>query len=386
MQYTPPQKSELLARIENLHTALNAQSADWGAALIVDRVNQYYFTGTMQDGVFILRRDGGYALCVRNSFERARAESPLPAANVHSMQGYKAAADIVGANLGAAFLETEVVPLAMLERLKKYFAIDAVLPLDRPILNARAVKSPYELAIMEESGRQHAVLLDEIVPRLLREGMNEAQLTGEMFAEMVKLGYHGVSRFSMFQSPAVVGQLGFGENSLYPTNFDGPGGMKGMSAAVPNIGERSRLLRKGDLVFVDVAYGVNGYHTDRTQVYSFGAAPAAEAAAAHRECVAVQKSLAASLKPGAIPAELFEGAGFANRNVRFLGHGVGLYVDEYPVITAGFAAPLKENMTIALEPKRGLEGIGLVGGEDTYVVTKDGGKLLTGGEKDITVV
>ena len=78
--------------------------------------------------------------------------------------------------------------------------------------------------------------------------------------------------------------------------------------------------------------------------------------------------------------------GFTNRNVRFLGHGVGLYIDEYPVITKNFDTPLKENMTIALEPKCGVDGVGVVGVEDTYVVTKDGGKCITGGEKDIIVV
>jgi hypothetical protein len=50
-------KQELLNRIENLYNALNSHG-DWGAAFIVDKVNQYYFTGTMQDGVFILKRDG----------------------------------------------------------------------------------------------------------------------------------------------------------------------------------------------------------------------------------------------------------------------------------------------------------------------------------------
>jgi Xaa-Pro aminopeptidase len=239
---------------------------------------------------------------------------------------------------------------------------------------------------MEESGRQHKILLEEVVPRLLREGMNEAELTAEMYAEMVKLGYHGVSRFSMFQTQCVIGQLGFGTNSLYPTCFDGPGGMKGMCAAVPIIGDRERVLKKGDLVFVDVGYGYSGYHTDRTQVYFYGTNPPDEVVKAHRECMRVQKEIAAKLKPGAIPSEIYNNAGFTNRNVRFLGHGVGLYIDEYPVITNGFDTPLKENMTIAIEPKTGIDGVGVVGVEDTYAVTKDGGKCLTDGERDILVV
>jgi len=384
MNPQPPQKQELLARIQSLYNALNAQSPEWEAAFIVDKINQYYFTATMQDGVFILKQDGDYAYCVRNSYERAKDESPLD--NIFQMGSYKSAAEVVGIKSGNVFIEAEKMPYAMLERLKKYFSITDVLPIDRHILSIRGVKSPYELSQMEESGRQHKILFESIVPTLLQEGMNEVELTALLYNEMVRLGYHGVSRFSMFQTECVIGQLGFGTNSLYPTNFDGPGGMKGMCSAVPIIGDRNRTLKKGDLVFIDVGYGYNGYHTDRTQVYSYGAAPSDEVAAAHSECMRVQKELAAALKPGAIPSDLYNNAAFTNRNVRFLGHGVGLYIDEFPVITDRFVAPLKENMTIAIEPKIGIDGVGVVGVEDTYVVTKEGGCCLTGGEKSIIVV
>jgi Xaa-Pro aminopeptidase len=381
MNLQPPQKQELLDRIENLYNALNANSSDWGAAFIVDKVNQYYFTGTMQDGVFVMKQNGDYAYCVRNSFERAKSESPLD--NIYKMNGYGSAAETAGTEVGTAFIESEVMPYAMLERLKKYFKIDGILPIDRLILGIRAVKSPYEIAQTEESGRQHKILLESIVPGLLKVGMSEAEFTADMYAEMVKSGYHGVSRFSMFQTECVTGQMGFGENSLYPTSFDGPGGMKGMCPAVPVIGDR------------------NGYHTDRTQVYMFGANVPADVAEIHNKCVSLQKNLAAKLKPSAIPSDIynavmgeldapwktnFMGYGEKSKRVRFLGHGVGLYVDEFPIIANGFTVPLAENMTIALEPKKGIADIGLVGAEDTYVVTKDGGRCLTGGEKEIMVV
>jgi Xaa-Pro aminopeptidase len=115
----------------------------------------------------------------------------------------------------------------------------------------------------------------------------------------------------------------------------------------------------------------------------FGANPPDEVVKTHRECLRVQKKAAAALRPGAIPSEIYESVGFANRNVRFIGHGVGLYIDEFPVIANGFDSPLKENMTISLEPKIGIPDVGMVGGEDTYIVSEDGGRCLTGGERDI---
>jgi len=78
--------------------------------------------------------------------------------------------------------------------------------------------------------------------------------------------------------------------------------------------------------------------------------------------------------------------GVGSERVKFLGHGVGLQIDEYPVIADKFNEPLAENMTLAIEPKRSIENFGIVGVEDTYVITKDGGRCLTHGEKEIIVV
>jgi Xaa-Pro aminopeptidase len=70
--------------------------------------------------------------------------------------------------------------------------------------------------------------------------------------------------------------------------------------------------------------------------------------------------------------------GFGARQASFLGHGIGLHVDEWPVLAKGFDEPLQENMVIAIEPKKGLAGIGMVGTENTFLVTPSGGESLTG--------
>ncbi len=113
--------------------------------------------------------------------------------------------------------------------------------------------------------------------------------------------------------------------------------------------------------------------------------------AVHLRCVEIQRDLASRLKPGAIPAELYVQTmqrlepeflenfmGFGKRRANFLGHGLGLQIDEPPVLAEGFNEPLTEGMVLALEPKKGLPGVGMVGTENTYVVTPEGGKSLTG--------
>ena len=97
------------------------------------------------------------------------------------------------------------------------------------------------------------------------------------------------------------------------------------------------------------------------------------------------------LKPGAVPSEIYNCVmndlsvdflenfmGFGNRTVKFLGHGIGLTIDELPVIAQGFDEPIQEGMVFALEPKKGIKDIGMVGIENTFIVTTEGGKCITG--------
>ena len=106
---------------------------------------------------------------------------------------------------------------------------------------------------------------------------------------------------------------------------------------------------------------------------------------------AIQDYLVANLKPGAICEELFfkaaamaETAGIAQNfmgapgeNARFVGHGVGLELDEFPVLAQGFKVPLQSGQTIAIEPKFVLPGLGVIGIENTYNVSERGGEKLT---------
>jgi Xaa-Pro aminopeptidase len=203
----------------------------------------------------------------------------------------------------------------------------------------------------------------------------------------------------MFNVDIAVGQMGFGINSIYPTSFDGPGGCLGIGPAAPVLGNRDRKLHKGDLVFVDIGFAVDGYHTDKTRVYLFGRPLPNEVTAIHRRCVEIQHGLASLIKPGAIPSEIYSSVldsldpeflrnfmGFGDRRANFLGHGVGLQIDELPVLAEGFDEPLVAGMVLALEPKKGIPGVGMVGIEDTFVVTPEGGRSITGDNPGLTLV
>ncbi|HTY86535.1 MAG TPA: Xaa-Pro peptidase family protein [Candidatus Acidoferrum sp.] len=389
--------SELTDRMKRFRARMDAEKPDWELAAFFGRVNQYYFTGTMQDGLLLVPRDGEAVFWVRRSFERAENESLFP--DLRPMKSFRDAAPTARTDRKVIHLETELVPLALVQRFRKYFPCKEVAPLDATVARVRAVKSPYELAIMERCGAIHRRVMEENVPAMLREGLNEAEFACELYSLLVREGHQGTVRFGMFNVDIAVAQLGFGENSIYPTSFDGPGGCAGIGPAAPVLGSRERKLKKGDLVFVDVGCAMEGYHTDKTMVYQFGRPLPDEVVANHRRCVELEHRLVSLLKPGAIPEEIHAGImssldaeflknfmGFGHRRANFLGHGVGLQIDEPPVLAEGFAEPLAENMTLAIEPKKGVPGIGMVGSENTYVVTPTGGRSLTGNSPGLILV
>jgi Xaa-Pro aminopeptidase len=398
LQYSCTMKltlQELEQRRARFIGLMNRLFPDWDTAVLLENANQYYFTGTMQNGILLIRRDGEYLYGVRRSYERARAESPLT--EIMPIASYRDIAEKTGGLLGNTYLEGDTMTLAVLERLQKNFQTTSIHFLDTAIRRVRGVKSPYELYWLKQCGEQHRILLEEKVPALLREGMTEAELMGEIIRRLYAMGYHGIMRFNQSQVELTAGQLGFGANSLIPSSFDGPGGGLGSGPASLLAKRGGRKLRARDLVFADVAFSLEGYFTDKTRVYLFGGAVPEQLAEAQQFCLDIISKIAERLKPGEIPSRIysditgglsekerdcFMGVDNSHR-VKFLGHGVGLAIDEYPVIARGFDEPLEENMVIALEPKKGVPGVGMAGVEETFIVTPEGGQCITGGGREI---
>jgi Xaa-Pro dipeptidase len=381
--------AELHERIDHFRIRMDDKQEDWEMAAVFSKINLFYFTGTMQDGLLLIPRGEDAVFWVRRSYERARNESLF--SDIRPMQSFRDAAAHMRKLPATIHLETEVLPLALLQRFQKHIPIQEIRSLDAVVAYVRSIKSAYEQNLMERAGDIHRKVLEDIVPEMLQEGMNEAIFGAELFSAMVKEGHQGIVRFGMFDTEIVVGQIGFGDSSIYPTYFDGPGGCFGMSPGVPVLGSRDRNLEYGDLVFIDNACGVDGYQTDKTMTYMFGKPLPDEAIDAHHQCVEIQDEMAALIRPGNTPAQVYDAVmnglspeflenfmGFGGRKVKFLGHGVGLFVDEMPVIAKGFDEPLQEGMMLALEPKKGIRKVGMVGIENTFLVTPQGGKSITG--------
>lgn len=379
---------ELEARLERFRRAMDAAHPGWEMAAVNHKVAMYYFTGTIQEGVLLIRPQDA-VFWVRRSFERACNESHF--SDIRPMHSFREAAAFYGSAPKVMYVETKKATLDWERMLHKYFAFEELCSFDSVLQDLRMVKSEYELKQMEQSGAIHETVLDIVAPKLIRGGISEAQLAIALYSEMVQGGSHGTARFNQALGEEAVGIASFGKSGLVRTGFDGPGGTDGTCIAVQSIGNAFRKLQPGRLVYLDIPCGFDGYHTDKTVVYYYGDLAKDEQSKhlmeAQQRCLELEQEVVRLMVPGEPIENLYlrtmdkfdniYGDAFMNGG-KFLGHSIGLVMDEAPAIAKGFKQPLQPGMTFAVEPKVALPGLGMVGTENTYVVTENGARSLTG--------
>ncbi len=395
---------ELHARHTRCRDLLEHAAPDASGMLVFSRVSIYYLTGTLGNGVFWLPKTGNPVLLVRHGLERCRLESPL-----EHIIPYRSYSELVprltdagcppGPVVAAEFsgLTWQFASMLQARMPNTHFV-----PCDTVLSDARSVKSPWELTKLRLAGARHHQSLYHDLPRLIRPGMTERDISHLAWQVFFRHGHAGIMRMNSFGEEIFLGHICAGENGNYPSHFNGPLGVKGEHPAAPYMGYAGAVWCKGMPLSVDIGFNLEGYNTDKTQVYWAGPASTIPDTIrrAHDTCVAIQHHAATRLIPGAIPSEIYgealaiaEQAGFSdgfmglgNNKVPFLGHSIGLGVDEQPVIANRFDSPLAEHMVFAVEPKIGIPGVGMVGVENTFVVTASGADSLTGNEYDICCV
>ena len=379
---------EHLTRITRYQQALAERGL--AGALLLNAVDVFYLTGTGQNGALYVPASGGAILLVRKSFARAKAESGIPDVRPFPSSRDLAAALGVTGKVGAAF---EAVPQATLDFWRKNLPGAELVDAGGILRDQRQVKSPSELATLREGAARMCGVYAEL-PRLVRAGMRELDLSAEVEYRLRKAGNEGSPRLRAFNAHFFVGLAVAGDGAAAPGAFDGPVVGAGLSAAYAG-GASERVIREGEPVLVDFTSVHGGYVVDMTRIAVVGAlAPELERAFAVAR--AIQDEVARNLKPGTSCAELWEHArsmaeqarlgehfmGPPGDQARFVGHGVGLELDELPVLAPGFKAALRAGQTVAIEPKFVFPGQGAVGIENTYLVTDAGGEKLTAAMPD----
>jgi Xaa-Pro aminopeptidase len=269
-----------------------------------------------------------------------------------------------------------------------------LVPGDHAMALAKMVKSEFELEIMRRCGDKHHRCLHDILPGRIRPGMTEREVAHHAWAVFFEQGHMGILRMQAHDEECFLGHVSAGDSGNYPSSFNGPLGLRGEHPAVVLMGNANTVWQPGQPLMLDIGFQIEGYHTDKTQAYFAGPESAIPDTIrrAHDFCIEVQDWVCANAKPGVTPAELYAGSldmakrcGFAegfmgldDNQVPFVGHGIGLTIDEFPAIAKGFDLPLEPGMTLAVEPKQGVRGVAMVGVENTFEITATGARCITG--------
>ena len=257
----------------------------------------------------------------------------------------------------------------------------------------REIKTPWEISQFCISAEKHAKTYSEIT-ECFRPGMTDLEFQYEIEKRMRQNGSIGIFRAFGANMDIFMGSILAGENAEAPSPFDFALGGNGMDASCP-LGANGTILKDGTAIMVDMAGNYTPYMTDMTRVFSVGKLTE-DAYRAHQTSLTIQNEIENVVRPGVVCSELYniaagiaEKEGFAGnfmgtkQQAKFVGHGIGIQINELPVLTPRSKEELQPNMVFALEPKFVIPGVGAVGIENSFLVTETGIEKLTHFEEEI---
>ena len=275
-------------------------------------------------------------------------------------------------------LELDAVNYAEACRLAAAFGQTPEQNLSGALRQSRAVKTERELQMVRESGIKQTLVYERI-PHLFREGMTDLEFQIEIERALRLEGCLGQFRVGGSDMEIFMGNILTGENGDTPSPYDFAMGGEGQDPSLP-VGANGTVIRPDKPVMVDMNGNFNGYMTDMTRMYVSGT-PTEAADKANRLSADICAALAAMMAPGVKAADLYNKAlamateaGMAEyfmgyrSHAGFVGHGVGIEINESPVLAPRSRDVLQAGNVIAVEPKFVIPGVGAVGIENTYIV------------------
>jgi len=393
----PPPADEIDRRIAAFQAGLRRDGLD--AALVVQSADLVYLSGTAQNAHLVVPATGEPVLLVRRDLERARAESALHRIEPFtSLRALPAAFAAVGLSerlrLG---LELDVLPAASYLRYGELLPAAELADCMPALWSARSRKSEWELTRIRAACEQSRRAM-EYAPQLLVPGTLECDILSELGHHMRLHGHEGTIRFRGINSEFLYGQVLAGESAAVPGPTETPLHGPGLSTAQGR-GPSRRPLREGDAVVIDISGLSEGYVSDQTRTFFLRRADPT-LLAAYETCRRILAECVALLRPGTPGGALYERAlevateagqaehfmGAGDGRVRFVGHCIGLELNEPPYLARGYGQPLEEGNVVAIEPKLAFAGLGAVGIENSYLIGPSGPLQLTGGDEEPLIV
>lgn len=368
-------------RLDQLAVALSDLGCE--VALVQGLVNTYYLTGTIQPGFVVVVPGQPPLMCVRKGMARAEQETAAEGVRLEWLASPKDLGAVLAgmgvtrpARLG---LELDRLPYLSVERLSRLFPDARLTDVGTTLRRLRMTKDATEVTAIRRAG-QVWVKTMEAIEEHFHPGIDEYELALKVEAASRAAGHQGLVRTHALDFEIFIGHLLSGPHGAVPTRFDGPTGGPGVHPATAQ-GAGHRPLGRGDPILADYACATDGYVYDGTRTFVWGSL-SPRLADAYQLCQEVHRRLEGALRSGNSVGAATESAfqvaaeaglgdyfmGYGDDRVRFLGHGVGLQLDELPVLLPGSAQALLSGMTVAVEPKFVFPGEGAVGLEITYLV------------------
>lgn len=381
--------SELIQRRDKIRDLMFKEGID--AALIATNVNLIYTYGQVVSGYLYLPLHAPARLFVKRP-------ASLTGEHIHPIRKPEQLPELL-AQCGLPLptrlmLEGDELSFSEYQRLAACFPNAEVLPCgSRLIRQARSVKTLWEMETFRRSAQAHAAAYS-VIPQLYQTGMSDVQLSIEVERAMRQQGCLGIFRVFGQSMEIFMGSVLSGDNAQEASPYDFALGGKGVDGSIPG-GACGRTIAQGESVMVDMGGNFFGYMCDMSRVFSVGKLPQ-QAYDAHQCCLDIQEEVAAAAKPGISCESLYQlaidrvtKAGFADcfmgtkQQAKFIGHGIGLEINEAPVLAPRIKQELEPGMVFALEPKIVVPGVGPVGIENSWAVTAEGVEKLTKAPEEI---
>lgn len=374
---------ELKLRRDKIRALMAQQGID--AALITYNVNLIYTYGRVVSGYLYLPLNAPARLFIKRP-------NDIEGEHIHPIRKPEQITGLLkecGLPLPVKLmLEGDELPFTEYNRLAACFPETEVVSCGTALIRqARSIKTPIEIEMFRRSGIAHAKAYEQI-PSVYQPGMTDRQLSVEIERLMRLEGCLGIFRVFGQSMEIFMGSLLAGDNAAVPSPYDFALGGKGLDPSLPG-GVSGTLLQAGQCFMVDMGGNFYGYMGDMSRVFSIGKLPE-QAYAAHQTCLETQEEIVAMAKPGTVCEDMYNKAieivtkaGFADyfmgvdQKAKFIGHGIGLEINEMPVLAPRMKQELEPGMVFALEPKIVLPGIGPAGIENSWAVTTDGLEKLT---------
>lgn len=379
-------RAELEDRAARLQVLMKAQDLD--GVIIMQNADLFYFAGTIQRSHLFIPTAGDPVLLVKKNHERATRESQLK--YIRDFPNIKDLPAVLEALLGhppkRIGFELDVIPANLLFYYQKLLPGVQIVDASLLIRQVRGVKSPYEIELIKAAAQLNFKMFSH-VKEFLHEGISEIEFVSQLEAVYRQDGHQCFIRMRGFNMEIVYGHMMSGWNLAVPSFFDGPTGGSGLNPSFPQ-GSGYKKIVRNEPVMVDYVGVLNGYMVDQARIFCIGKLKP-HLLKAYQAALEVQEEVKALSKPGVSCADVYAAAmRIAARNglkehfmgypeaVSFIAHGIGIELDELPVISRGYNVPLEEGMVLALEPKFVFPD-GAVGIENTLAVTKQGLENLT---------